>query len=67
MTVLDLVLEAGGINEFAAPDNTKLYRKTGAGTKVFDIRLGEILKEGQLETNVELQPGDVVTIPERLF
>lgn len=67
MTVLDLVLEAGGINEFAAPDNTKLYRKTGAGTKVFDIRLGEILKEGQLETNVELQPGDVVTVPERLF
>lgn len=67
MTVLDLVLEAGGINEFAAPDNTKLYRKTGAGTKVFDIRLGEILEEGQLETNVELQPGDVVTIPERLF
>jgi polysaccharide export outer membrane protein len=67
MTVLDLVLEAGGINQFAAPDNTKLYRKTGAGTKVFDIRLGEILKEGHLETNVELQPGDVVTIPERLF
>jgi polysaccharide biosynthesis/export protein len=67
MTVLDLVLEAGGINEFAAPDNTKLYRKTGAGTRVFDIRLGEILKEGQLETNVELQPGDVVTVPERLF
>jgi polysaccharide export outer membrane protein len=67
MTVLDLVLEAGGINEFAAPDNTKLYRKTGASTKVFDIRLGEILKEGRLETNVELQPGDVVTVPERLF
>jgi polysaccharide biosynthesis/export protein len=67
MTVLDLVLEAGGINEFAAPDNTKVYRKTGAGTKVFGIRLGEILNEGRLETNVELQPGDVVTVPERLF
>src|SRR5918992_5742918 len=27
MTVLDLVLEAGGINEFAAPDNTKLVQR----------------------------------------
>lgn len=67
MTVLDLVLEAGGINEFAGPDSTNLYRRNGAGTKVYPIRLGDILKEGELETNMELQPGDVVTVPERLF
>ncbi|MCR4348080.1 MAG: hypothetical protein NUV55_12895 [Sulfuricaulis sp.] len=26
-TVLDAVLEAGGINDFASPNRTKLYRK----------------------------------------
>ena len=27
MTVLDVILEAGGVNDFAAPNRTKLYRK----------------------------------------
>jgi len=67
MTVLDAVLEAGGLNEFAAPNRSKLYRKTKDKTNVFDIELGGILNKGQLETNLVLRPGDVVTVPERLF
>jgi hypothetical protein len=34
---------------------------------VFDIELGGILNKGRLETNLSLMPGDVVTVPERLF
>jgi polysaccharide export outer membrane protein len=34
---------------------------------VFDIDLGDILTKGKLQTNVLLKPGDVVTVPERLF
>jgi polysaccharide export outer membrane protein len=67
MTVLDAVLEAGGTNDFAAPNRTKLYRKTKAKTEVFDVDLADILARGKLESNFELKPGDVVTIPERLF
>lgn len=69
MTVLDAVLEAGGVNEFAAPNRGKLYRKQkgGGGTEVYDVELGDILNKGRLETNHVLYPGDVVTIPERLF
>jgi polysaccharide export outer membrane protein len=67
MTVLDVVLEAGGTNDFASPNNTKLYRKTKDKTQVFDIDLGNILNKGKLETNFPLRPGDVVTVPERLF
>jgi len=67
MTVLDAVLEAGGINDFAAPDRTKVYRKTSTKTEVIKIELGEILNEGRLATNIELKPGDVITVPERLF
>jgi polysaccharide biosynthesis/export protein len=67
MTVLDVVLEAGGINDFAAPNRTKLYRQNKGKTEIIDINLGDILTKGKLETNVELQPGDVVTVPERLF
>lgn len=67
MTVLDAVLEAGGINDFASANSTKLYRKAQSKTEVFDIELGDILKKGRLQTNLSLRPGDVITVPERLF
>lgn len=67
MTVLDAVLQAGGINEFAAPSRAKLYRKIGNETKVYPIDLSGILHEGKLDTNYELRPGDIITVPERLF
>jgi len=67
MTVLDAVLEAGGLNEFASANRAKLYRKIKDRTEVFDIALGDILLKGRLETNLVLRPGDVITVPEKLF
>jgi polysaccharide biosynthesis/export protein len=67
MTVLDAVLEAGGINEFASPNRAKLYRKAKDKIDVFEIELGDILNKGRLQTNLPLRPGDVITIPERFF
>jgi polysaccharide export outer membrane protein len=67
MTVLDAVLEAGGINDFASPNGTKLYRKVKGKTQVFEIELGDILTKGKIESNFMLRPGDVLTVPERLF
>jgi polysaccharide export outer membrane protein len=67
MTVLDAVLEAGGANDFASPNRSKLYRKVKDKVQVFDIELSDILNKGRLETNLLLRPGDVITVPERLF
>lgn len=67
MTVLDAVLEAGGLNDFAAAGRTKLYRKTGSKTDIVEIELDRILMKGDLRTNLEVAPGDVITVPERLF
>jgi polysaccharide export outer membrane protein len=67
MTVLDAVLESGGVNDFASPNRTKLYRKEKSKTEVIDIELNDILTKGELSTNIELRPGDIVTVPERLF
>ena len=65
MTVLDIVLEAGGLNEFAQPDNARLYRKIDGETKVYPIKLNDILQQGDLKTNYKLVSGDVITVPER--
>jgi polysaccharide export outer membrane protein len=70
MTVLDAVLEAGGVNEFASPNRTKLYRqddKDKTKTNVYSVELGEIMDKGKLETNYPLLPGDIISVPERLF
>lgn len=67
MTVLDAILAAGGVNVYAAPDDTVLYRKVGDGTKAYRVRLDKILQSGDLTTNYPLQPGDVITVPTRSF
>jgi len=67
MTVLDLVLEAGGVTEFAAPARTRVYRRKAGKTEVLPVDLDKILTQGALDTNILLKPGDVVTVPERFF
>lgn len=67
MTVLDLVLLAGGPNQFAAANKAKLYRKVNGETKVYPIYLSDLIENGKVETNYPLQPSDIVTVPERSF
>jgi polysaccharide export outer membrane protein len=67
MTVLDLVLSAGGPTDFASANKSKLYRQTAGETKTYPIYLNDILKKGRLETNYPLAPGDIISVPERAF
>jgi polysaccharide biosynthesis/export protein len=67
MTALDIVLQAGGLTEFAAPAKARLYRTVEGRTKVYPVDLDAILKQGDLTTNYPLYPSDVVTVPERSF
>ena len=68
MTVLDAVLAAGGVTEFAAPDRSDLFRRNDdATTTSYAVRLDRILNRGELDTNYPVAPGDVITIPERTF
>lgn len=67
MTVLDAILEAGSVNQYADSNRTKLHRRTKTGTETFNIRLKSILEDGDMRTNIMLLPGDVLTVPERLF
>lgn len=67
LTVMDAVLEAGGMSKFASGNKTMLYRKHNGETTVMPVKLNDILKRGDLRTNFPLAPGDVITIPERVF
>ena len=67
MTVLDLVLLAGGPSEFASGHKAKLYRRVNGEVKVYPIKLDDLINDGKIETNYMLQPSDIVTVPERAF
>jgi polysaccharide biosynthesis/export protein len=68
MTVLDAVLAAGGTTEFAAPDRTRLFRKNSGGAAApYAVHLEKILQKGDLANNYPVQPGDVITVPQRAF
>jgi len=67
ITVLDVVLEAGGLSPFANGDDSKLYRQTAEGAKVYPIYLDDILEKGLLDSNYRLFPQDIITVPERGF
>ena len=66
MTVLDAVLQAGGVTDFAAANRSRLHRRDRrGGVSTRDVRLGDILEGGELDSNVDVLPGDVITVPER--
>ncbi|WP_196138894.1 XrtA/PEP-CTERM system exopolysaccharide export protein [Aliikangiella sp. G2MR2-5] len=67
MTILDVVLEAGGLNEFAAGNSTKLFRKINGKIESIDIDMFDILNDGDMRTNIAIEPGDIISVPERTF
>ena len=67
MTVLDAILEAGGVNEFADSSEIKVFRRVDGETIMIPILLDEILDSGNLLENIILKPGDTITVPERIL
>lgn len=67
MTVLDAILQAGGVAPFAAPNRSKLLRTENGKQTEIRIRLGRLLNDGDLEQNLQLRPGDVLLVPESRF
>lgn len=67
MTVLDVLIEVGGLSEFAAGNRAKLIRKTGNGEVEIRVRLNDLLNDGDIDQDVKVMPGDVLIIPQSFF
>lgn len=67
MTVMDLVIEVGGLSQFAAGNRAKIIRTDNSGTHEIRVRLSDLLNKGKISENVTLKPGDILVIPETLF
>jgi polysaccharide export outer membrane protein len=64
MTVLDVMIEVGGLAEGAAGNRARIIRRAGGQQTEIKLRLDDLLNEGLMTENVEMMPGDVLFIPE---
>lgn len=66
MTVLDVMIAAGGLTDFADGNNATLVR-SAEGSKRYNVRLHDLIKRGDIGANVEVLPGDILIIPQGWF
>jgi polysaccharide export outer membrane protein len=67
MTVLDAMIAAGGLTPYASGNRAKLVRRVGGKETETTVRISDLLKDGDLSANTELQPGDIIIIPQSFF
>jgi polysaccharide export outer membrane protein len=65
--VLDVVLAAGGLGEFAAGNRAKIVRTQNGKETTIRVKLDDLVNKGAMKHNLELQPGDVLVVPESMF
>ena len=66
MTVLDVMILVGGLTDFADGNRAVLVRGAEKG-KQYSVRLADLVRRGDISANVDVQPGDVLIIPQGWF
>ncbi len=66
MTLLDVMIQVGGMTDFADGNSAVLIRGTQGG-KQYSVRLKDLLKRGDISANVSMMPGDIVMVPQSWF
>jgi polysaccharide export outer membrane protein len=67
MTLMDAVIEAGGLTEFAAANRSRVIRTVNGKSEEIRVRLDDLMNKGKIAENIALRPGDILIIPEAVF
>ena len=66
LRVLDVIVAAGGLTEFAAGNRANIVRQMEAGQIKCRVRVKDLMS-GDMSQNINVYPGDVLIIPETRF
>jgi polysaccharide export outer membrane protein len=66
MTLLDVMIVVGGLTDFADGNKAVLVRGSEKGQQ-YRVRLGDLVRRGDISANVDVRPGDVLIIPQSWF
>lgn len=67
MTILDVMIEVGGLTRFAAGDRAVVVRNFNGQQQTIKARLDGLIRDGDVTDNIAMRPGDIVIIPQRYF
>jgi polysaccharide export outer membrane protein len=67
MTVLDAMIAVGGLTRYAAGNDSVLIRTVNGVQTTYAVHLRDLVRDGDISSNVALQAGDILIIPQRLF
>jgi len=63
LTIVKAIVQAGGFTPMAAPKRVSVLR----GGQAFDVNVVRIMDGERDARDVPLEPGDIITVPQRLF
>jgi len=68
LSVLDAMIEVGGLTKFAAGNRAVIVRPAANGSDAsIHVRLDDLLRSGDVTANVKMLPGDILIIPQSWF
>jgi polysaccharide export outer membrane protein len=67
MSLMDVMIAVGGTTEFAAGNRASLIRTVDGKQQRYNVRLDDLIRDGDVSANLQMRPGDVLVIPESYF
>ena len=67
LTVLDVVLQSGGLATYAAGNRARILRKKDGRDSEIRVKLQNLIENGDFQQNVPMQPGDILIVPQSIL
>lgn len=67
MSLLDLMIQVGGLGQYAAGNRASIIRKVNGVNQEFRVRIEDLIEDADITANVNVLPGDILIIPESYF
>jgi polysaccharide biosynthesis/export protein len=68
MTLLDIMIATHGMTKYAAGNRAVVVRTDADGKRqTIKVRLNDLIKDGDIGQNIEMNPGDTLIVPQSWF
>jgi polysaccharide export outer membrane protein len=67
ITVLDVMIQTKGLTRYASGNSASIVRTAGGKRQTIKVRLSDLLRDGDIDQNVAMLPGDTLIIPQSWF
>jgi len=68
MTLLDIMIATHGMTKYAAGNRAVVVRTDADGKRqTIKVRLSDLIKDGDIDQNIEMNPGDTLIVPQSWF